>query len=51
MASKTEQRIPITFRCDEPLYRSLQEIAEKEHQTMSGLIRKFLTALVESYQG
>ena len=48
MATKTEQRIYIGVKLDKHVYNALTKLAEKEHQTMAGLVRKLLSALVES---
>lgn len=49
MATKTEQRIHVGVRLDPHVYEALKRLADNEHHTLSGLLRKLLAAVVESY--
>lgn len=48
MSTKTEKRISVGFKLDKPVYDALKDLADEEHQTLSGLLRKLLAAVVES---
>jgi len=50
MATKTEQRIHIGFRVDKTAYEALKALADQEHQTVSGLLRKLVAAVMESIE-
>jgi Ribbon-helix-helix protein, copG family len=50
MATKTEERISVGFKLDKPVYEALKRLADEEHQTVSGLLRKLLAAVVESLE-
>jgi hypothetical protein len=48
MTTKTEQRIHVGFKIDRPVYEELKALADEEHQTVSGLLRKLIAAVMES---
>lgn len=48
MTTKTQERISVGFKLDKPVYESIKSLAEQEHMTVSGLLRKLLAAVVES---
>ena len=50
MPTKTEERISVGFKLDKPVYEALKALADQEHQTISGLLRKLLAAVVESLE-
>ena len=48
MPSKTEERIHVGFKLDKEVHDNLKRLAEQEHQTVSGLLRKLIAAVMES---
>lgn len=46
MPTKTNARTHVGFRLDKPVYDALKALADRDHQTLSGLLRKLLAAFV-----
>ena len=48
--SPKNRRIHVGFKLDEKVYEQLKKLAEEEHQTISGLLRKLIAAVMESLE-
>jgi predicted DNA-binding ribbon-helix-helix protein len=48
MPPKNNERIHVGFKLDKPVYEELKALAAAEHQTVSGLLRKLIEAVMES---
>lgn len=48
MPVKKEKRLHIGFQIDPSDYARLRRLAKQEHQTVSGLLRKLVAAMLES---
>jgi len=50
LKTKTAQKISVSFSLDPEVYEQIRVLAEKENQKVSGLLRKIISVVMESFR-